>query len=287
MQAEQRLRLGVLGGAGLLLLIMLAGCQQAPAFIAADTRNADWTPQYADFAGLPMVRVPAGCFIMGRNDGPTEESPARRVCLTTFWIGQTEVTNAQYAACVEAEACTLPADPALFDNPALADHPVVNVTWEQAAAYAAWRGGTLPTEAQWEYAARGPQGYPYPWGFAEPDCRRVNYADCAGQTLAVGPDQRPEGASWVGALDMGGNVWEWTSDWFGARSYVDYDDGEIDPKGPGEGQLRVLRGGAWGEAADRLRATYRARHTPNAWNPARGFRIVIVGEPPPPTRSAG
>jgi len=280
MQGKDRSWRGVALGAGALLLLVLAGCQQAPTFIAAGTRNADWRPQYADFAGLPMVKVPAGCFVIGRNDGPTEESPARRICLSGFWIGQTEITNAQYAACVEAGACTLPADTAAIDNPALGDHPVVNVTWEQAAAYAAWRGGTLPTEAQWEYAARGPQGYPYPWGFAEPDCERANYADCTGRTRPVGPDQRPEGGSWVGALDMAGNVWEWTSNWYGARSYVDYNDGQVDPAGPAEGQLRVLRGGAWGEPVDRLRATYRARHTPGAWGPARGFRIVIVGEPP-------
>ncbi|MBN2469521.1 MAG: SUMF1/EgtB/PvdO family nonheme iron enzyme, partial [Anaerolineae bacterium] len=132
---------------------------------------------------------------------------------------------------------------------------------------------------QWEYAARGPQGYPYPWGFAEPACDRAVMTGCGGQA-AVGPDARPRGASWVGAQDMSGNVWEWTASWYAARAYVDIDPKTVDPAGPAEGSLRVLRGGAAGEPLDRLLVTYRARHTPQSWGPDRGFRIVIVGAPP-------
>ncbi|MBN2470700.1 MAG: formylglycine-generating enzyme family protein, partial [Anaerolineae bacterium] len=211
----------------ILLAAALAACQPAQQFIGAGARNADWTPQVADFDGLPMVKVPAGCFTIGRSGGPTEEGPAKRVCLTAFWIGQTEITNAQYARCVAANACTLPADPAYYDSPTFADHPVVNITWEQASAFAEWAGGLLPTEVQWEYAARGTQGYTYPWGEGEPACDFVVMDTCTPGTRPAGPDQRLAGASWVGALDMAGNVWEWTASWYDDRSYVNFDEGEI------------------------------------------------------------
>ncbi len=271
-------RRGVIVAGIMLAGLVLAGCSQGPEFISAGRPNAEWAPQYATFGALPMVKVPAGCFVLGRNDGPTEESPAREVCLTAFWIGQFEVTNAQYARCVEEGACTPPVERTAYNDPDRIDHPVVNVTWEQAEAFAAWAGGTLPTEMQWEYAARGPQGYPYPWGFADPACERAIAPGCGGMA-AVGPDARPLGAAWVGAQDMAGNVWEWTASWYQARSYVDIDAKAVNPAGPAEGTLRVLRGGAYNEPLDRLRTTYRARHTPQSWGPERGFRIVIVGEP--------
>ncbi len=266
--------------AGLLLLLLAAGlllaaCAQARTYLTAGTLNRGWQPIYRDFDGLPMVYVPAGCFVAGRIDGPSEEQPGRRVCLGGFWIGQTEITNAQYAACVEAEACTPPVNPVYFDAPRYANHPVVHITWDQAAAYAAWRGGALPSEFQWEYAARGTEGAVYPWGYAEPDCQRANYGTCVRATAAVGPDQRTMGASWVGALDLAGNVEEWTASWYGERLYFQLEDGAIDPAGPTDGRLRVLRGGAWGDAADQLRATVRARHTPVSHSDTRGFRIIL------------
>ncbi|GAB4573957.1 MAG: hypothetical protein Kow0077_18140 [Anaerolineae bacterium] len=266
----------------MLALVVLAGCAQGPQFLGAGQRNADWSPVYADFNGLPMVKVPAGCFVLGRNDGPLEESPARQICLTEFWIGQFEVTNAQYARCVEEEACTPPADRTFFNDPNKVDAPVVNVTWDQAQAFAEWAGGSLPTEMQWEYAARGTQGYPYPWGFADPTCERAILDACAAEPQIVGPEVRRDGIAWVGAHDMAGNVWEWTASWYAARSYVDIEPEEVNPSGPQEGQLRVLRGGAYGEPVDRGLATYRSRHAPNAWSPQRGFRIMIVGQPPQP-----
>ncbi len=257
-------------------LLLLAACQRGPNFIAAGTSNTAWVPVYRDFDGVTMVYVPAGCLMMGRSGGPPEESPVRRVCLTEFWIGQTEVTNAQYARCVAAGACTPPADRTLYDRAAYADHPVVNVTWEQADAYARWRGGRLPTEAQWEYAARGPEGRVYPWGSAEPTCDRAWISGCGSGTAAVGPQERPMGRSWVGALDMAGNVWEWVDAWYDNRAYATLADGAVDPPGPAEGTMRVLRGGAWSDDQERTRTTYRSRHNPNFLSDGRGFRIIII-----------
>ncbi len=260
----------------LLAAALLAACQQGPDFRPAGTANGSWRPIYHEFDGITHVYVPAGCFVIGRNDGPFEETPARRVCLTEFWIGQTEVTNAQYAACVEAGECTPPMDRAQFDSPAYASHPVVFVTWEQADAYARWRGGQLPTEAQWEYAVRGTASVMYPWGDDSPTCDRVQVADCPGGVSAVGPDQRERGQTWVGALDMVGNVWEWTANWYDERHYSSFGDGGVDPVGPAEGAMRVLRGGAWGDEIERARPTYRGRHSPSFFSNTRGLRVVIV-----------
>ncbi len=273
-------RASVTGRLLAMALIGLAACS-GPQFLAAGSRNAAWVPVVRDFEGVPMAYVPAGCFQMGSREGEREESPVRRVCLNGFWIGQTEVTNAQYAACVEAGACTPPADRTYFDSPAHAEHPVVFVSWDQAEDYARWRGGRLPTEAQWEYAARGPEGHRYPWGSGDPTCEKANLNACAQGTLPVGSGQRAEGASWVGALDMAGNVWEWVDGWYDDGYYVLLEDGALDPPGPGEGRLRVLRGGAWNTEPYQARAAFRSRHSPRFYAADRGFRIVLF-EPPAP-----
>jgi formylglycine-generating enzyme required for sulfatase activity len=272
-----RIRIGLLIG---IAVLVLAGCNTGPDFIAAGSANASWTPEVRTVGELVLVKVPAGCFTLGRDSGPTEETPARRICLNDFWLGQTEVTNAQYAACVAAGACTEPANAVFLNAPTYADHPVVNVTHEQAAQYAAWRGGRLPSEYEWEYAARGPESWPYPWGEDAPTCELANIATCGTGTQPVGGDQRAAGASWVGARDMTGNVWEWTATWYDGGAYVPLEDGAVDPRGPAPTQMRVLRGSAWGEAMDKARATYRARHTPVSWSEHRGFRVVYDRLPP-------
>ena len=255
--------------------LILAGCNTGPDFIAARTANRAWSPVYREFDAITFVYVPDGCLYLGRSDGPADEQPTRRACLTNFWISETEVTNAQYAACVAAEACTPPANPVYFDSARYADHPVVHITWDQAAAYARWRGGALPSEAQWEYAARGTEGVDYPWGFSAPDCEHANFGNCAGGTAPVGPEERTAGRSWVGALDLAGSVAEWTGDFYDDRLYGRLEDGAINPTGPESGSLRVLRGGSWGEPPEDIRPTLRARHTAVSHSDQRGFRIIL------------
>ncbi|MCZ7540530.1 MAG: formylglycine-generating enzyme family protein, partial [Anaerolineae bacterium] len=281
-----------------------------PAAYPAGAPNADWTPLVREFNGLPMVYVPAGCFVMGSTDpqidaaleqcradyGPcerdwfTDEKPRSEVCLDAFWIGQTEVTNAQYQACVQAGACSPLKDRRYAGN---GNHPVVSVDWFQARDYAAWVGGALPSEGQWEYAARGPQGLQYPWG-EELDGNRLNYCDanCANewrhaayddgyaQTAPVG--SFPAGASWVGALDLSGNVWEWTSTLYREYPYR-AGDGREDPASAGWG--RVLRGGSWTDGRFNARAADRLWLQPSTTDFHYGFRIVMAESGP--TSDAG
>jgi formylglycine-generating enzyme required for sulfatase activity len=242
------------------------------------TSNADWTlyaPYVQEFDGMEMVLVPAGSFMMGSTDEQIEaafqgcqtatggqcdrlwfenEGPQTQITFpASFWISKKEVTNAQYRACVDAGVCTPPTNRAIYDDPDFADHPVVHVSWSQSNDYATWLGMRLPTEAEWEYAARGPDGLIYPWdnsfdgrklNFCDMNCtidwRNTNVDDGYGQTAPVG--SYPEGASWVGALDMSGNVWEWQNSIF--RNYP-YDAGDGREGAANQGEVHVLRGGSW------------------------------------------
>jgi formylglycine-generating enzyme required for sulfatase activity len=200
---------------------------------------------------VEMVAVPGGDFLMGSDDpeADADERPAKRIRVEAFWIDRVEVTNARYAACVEAGACSLPAGAAVNDA-TKADHPVSIVSWAQAAAYCRWVGKRLPTESEWEKAARGVDARRYPWGSRfEPD--RVNAGYSAG-TAAAG--SYAGGASPYGVLDMAGNVWEWTSSLYRPYPY-DPGDGREDPQAPG---ARVNRGGSWYYGAWYGRTSYRA-----------------------------
>jgi formylglycine-generating enzyme required for sulfatase activity len=182
-------------------------------------------------------------------DADADERPPARVRVEAFWIDHVEVTNARYDACVQAGACTLPAGPA-FGDATKADHPVTIVSWAQAAAYCRWAGKRLPTEAEWEKAARGDDGRRYPWGSGfEPE--RLNAGYTAG-TAAVG--SHPGGVSTHGVLDMAGNVWEWTASLYRPYPY-DPGDGREDPAARG---ARVNRGGSWYYGAWHARTSYRA-----------------------------
>jgi formylglycine-generating enzyme required for sulfatase activity len=225
-----------------------------------------------------MVYVPAGEFLMGSTyEDPfaeDDEKPQHTVYLAAFWIDRTEVTNAQYRKCVEAGACQPPGcwDDSRLNAP---DQPVVCVTWYEAQDYAAWVGGRLPTEAEWEKAARGIDGQIYPWGDSPPDCDKTNYSSCAGKPLPVGT--HPDGASPFGVLDMAGNVWEWVADWYDGDYYSQ--DRPINPQGPDRGGQRVLRGGTLISTRSTLRCAVRHKWPPNNWNNDIGFRVVVAPVP--------
>jgi formylglycine-generating enzyme required for sulfatase activity len=224
---------------------------------------------------MVMVYVPGGTFLMGADesdpDAGADELPQHPVTLDDFWIDRTEVNNAQFAAYLNehgntaergAQAvvldkgyCQIRHEDGAYRVGGAVQHPVVMVTWYGADAYCKSVGGRLPTEAEWEYAARGPEGRAYPWGDAMPDCDRARYGDCARAPVQIG--SLPEGASWCGALDMAGNVWEWVADWFGDYPAAPQEN----PTGPPSGRLPVQRGGGWHSPWWEVRATYRQHDT--------------------------
>ncbi|MGD2147547.1 MAG: formylglycine-generating enzyme family protein [Anaerolineae bacterium] len=225
-----------------------------------------------------MVYVPAGEFEMGCAEGGDDEQPVHTTAVDDFWIDQHEVTNAQYVRCADAGACSPPLETgsytrdAYYGDTTYKDYPVIFVSWDQAVEYCRWAGSRLPTEAEWEYAARGTDGRTYPWGDTAPDCSMANYRSgdglCVGDTNAVG--SYPAGASWCGALDMAGNVWEWVADW---RGYYP-SERQVNPTGPSSGRERVLRGGSWRYGWISARSTYRSGRRPDGRGGLIGFRCA-------------
>lgn len=263
-----------------------------------------------DESGVTQVFVPAGCFQMGtdqaeldaqidRLDAPEwaanaaqkYETPAHNVCVTNdYWIDRTEVTNQAFAAFVEAGGYEktdywseagkkwlsgqyigiLPLPCGSSDQP---DHPRACITFYEAEAYAAWRGGRLPTEAEWEYAARGPESRVYPWG----DEWIADNAHIVGHTSTAPVGQYLAGASWVGTLDMSGNVMEWVQDWLGEGYYADSPFN--DPKGPETGSKKAEKGGWWGSNPFVARSAYKHFEDGPSYNDAHiGFRVVTAAE---------
>jgi len=226
----------------------------------------------------PMTRlfVPEGEFTMG-SDVNTDEQPIHKVYLDSFWIDQTEVTNAMYAQCVTEGACTVPHNSSsstqddyyYYGYSAFNNYPVIYVDWYQAKTYCEWAGGSLPTEAQWEKAARGTDERNSPWGNENPTCDLANISGCKEDTSTVG--SYPAGASPYGALDMAGNVWEWVSDWYGT-----YPAGTAsNPQGPSSGEARVMRGESWFDVTNDFRSALRGGVTPLSNNYDIGFRCVL------------
>jgi len=231
--------------------------------------------------GAPMVYVPAGDFTMGSNDYDREKPP-HTVYLDAFWIDKYEVTNALYKKCVDAGKCSAPSErksytrDSYYGNAQYDNYPVIYVSWNDANAFCAWAGKRLPTEAEWEKAARGTDGRIYPWGnqWDVRTTRRLNFSDKNdptgpsdneaddgyGDTAPVGT--YPTGASPYGALDMAGNVWEWVADWYDSNYYSN--SPRNNPKGPSSGSSRVLRGGSWDYLQFVVRAAYRYYLTPDS-----------------------
>ena len=196
--------------------------------------------EIADGKGVQMVFIPAGNFIMGSNNGESDERPAHGVFLNDFYIDKYEVTVAIYQACMNDGNCPGSFDVDYYDKNK--DHPVVDVNWERADAFCKWRNARLPTEAEWEKAARGTDGHTYPWG-EEIACDNANYEGCVGDTTPVGSYE--SGISDYGIYDMAGNVWEWVADIYQSDYYLTLGENVVDPQGPVSGDYRILRGGSW------------------------------------------
>jgi formylglycine-generating enzyme required for sulfatase activity len=263
-------------------------------------------PAQIEDAGATMVLVAAGQFVMGSSEdeisdalaaceriteacdeqGFDSEAPQHTVTLNSFYIDQFEVTNAQFATFLnevgnQSEAGAFWLDAGDEHVPLVqqggvwvplrnrADHPIVEVTWYGAQAYCEWRGARLPTEAEWEKAARwGPdmgESLLYPWGNEPPTPELANFGGARGGTRPVG--SYPEGVSPVGAYDMAGNVFEWTADWYAAGAYEASES-------PTSGERRVLRGGSWGDFGFLLRAANRGQLAPDVAFNFVGFRCV-------------
>ncbi len=266
----KRIVLRLITQATLLGLILLASsCQPTDNLSALDqAQHRTTTIRFSD-----MSVVPAGTFQMGcdlaHNGGfgcyNSDEQPLHTVYLDAYRIDKTEVTNAQFAQCVAAAGCTAPQDTnswtrsPYYGNPTYDNYPVINVNWSQADAFCRWAGKRLPTEAEWEKAARGASDTrAYPWGDAAPNCALANSyfsSACVGDTSATG--SYPDGASPYGVLDMAGNVVEWVNDWYGDSYYNS--SPQSNPTGPATGTERVLRGGGWdnfGDGGLRVAARY-------------------------------
>lgn len=255
-------------------LATLAAQQSTPAATPDGIQTR--TVTLADGVVSEQVYVPAGSFAMGREDVSEEMLPVHAVSLDAFWLDRTEVTNAQYAACVADGSCVPPSDQssdlqeAYYGNAEFADFPVVFVSWPAAAAFCQWAGGRLPTEAEWEYAARGPSGNLYPWGNASLDTGLLNYNSYIGDPMRVG--SYPVGASWVGAHDLAGNVFEWVADYY-ASDYYYRSPGE-NPTGPQSGSTRAARGGSFASEGYLLDSARRFEEDPDYTSVEVGFRCA-------------
>jgi formylglycine-generating enzyme required for sulfatase activity len=252
----------------LLLLVALTGC----------------LPRAPSPAG-EMVFVPAGAFWMGSNEGHEDEGPRHQVHLGAFWIDRYEVTNAQYAEflnategyqgrcgghiCADTKAEN-PDSRLLYEGGRYVaergyeDHPLIEVSWYGAKAYCEHHGKRLPSEAEWEKAARGTEGTAYPWG-EEFDPQKLNSDDRVGDTTPVG--SYPQGASPYGACDMAGNVWEWVADWYAPYPGSGY-------RSPFFGTYKVVRGGSWNHPATDARVSSRDFAHPERRIGVVGFRCA-------------
>ena len=261
-----------------ILLASLLALVLTAAFVGI-ARGAGLPKQITGTDGAPLVLVPAGEFVMGSTPGGyifgDNETPRRRIYLKAFYIDKYEITNRRFRkffAPVERYAGS-------FEEP---EQPVVGVTWFQARDYCARVGRRLPTEAQWEKTARGADGRTYPWGDERATCARAvmggEIPSCSKGFATWSVGSRPLGASPFGAMDMAGNAMEWVADWYRGNFYAQMPG--KNPKGPGAGSLKVLRGGAWFNSRFLMRSAFRTGYAPYESNHGVGFRCArpaVVG----------
>jgi formylglycine-generating enzyme required for sulfatase activity len=250
------------------------------ASVDTDGRSTDASTDAPSPSG--MVFVPAGPFERGCDSASDDcanvlnrdELPRVTVTVSAFWIDLTEVTQVAYQACITAGACTAPARD--FDPVTRGDFPVGAVSHQQAIAFCTWAGKRLPTEAEWEKAARGAaDSRIYPWGNDAPSCALAWYAACPEGTMrasAVGT--HPAGASPYGVQDMAGNAMEWVSDWYGVYSSTPTTDPQGPPTGIGADPVKVFRGGGWNVETRMLRSSDRDGLRPATTDSRLGFRCV-------------
>ncbi len=252
----------------MLFLCSAPGCGGDEAGYAEEAARADMSP------------IPDGCFEMGDFflEGEADELPVHKVCLGSFLMDARETTNAEYADCVAAGACSAPAFSSSFsrvsyyEDPAYKDFPVVYVDWYQARAYCEWRGKRLPTEAEWEYAARGGLSGGRFMNGDTVTGQEANYFDSGDPW---DNDTSPAGyfpPNGYGLYDVAGNVWEWTNDWYGPDYYAS-SPGD-DPAGPASGAAKALRGGSFGQSAMSLRAAKRYNAAPETRGSLLGIRCA-------------
>jgi len=247
-------------------------------------RNEDWIPVEREINGVMMVLVPAGSFVMGSTQAQIDEAFAQceesaitgkcdytwfdaermngdntQVFTAPFWIDKYEVTNKQFS---DFGGVASKDSYWMWD-----DLPRESITWFEARDFCQLRGGRLPTEAEWEYVARGPNNLIYPWGNEFVGDNVVYSGNMNSRTAVVG--SRIGGVSWVGAMDMSGNVWEWVSSLYQPYPYDEADESDIDSS-----NYRVIRGGSWGYTSGNMRASYRDRYSPDVASNYFGFRCV-------------
>lgn len=242
-----------------------------------------------------MVLVPAGDFLMGSDSWSGSEKPAHKVFLDRYYIDQFEVSNMAFAEFLNEVGNQIEgvagkahwveeSDPDLqihrFDgvwqaDPGRENHPMNEVTWFGARAFCEWRTARLPSEAEWEKAARGTDGRTYPWGEAEPTCEMANFSGCYYDSVPV--DSYPAWVGPYGTYNMAGNVHEWTNDWYNEEYYANSPN--KNPTGPESGDYKVFRGASWFNGSFQTRTTYRYPKLPVLTYKANGFRCAKgIGE---------
>lgn len=243
-----------------------------PALITVDLAGPPMEvgSKYTYVDGTVLVAVPGGPFIMGYNFA---DNPEREISVGDFWIYSTKVTNDQYAFCVQLGKCAppIPENSPTYGDTRFVKFPVTGVTHAQATDYCSFVHGRLPTEAEWEKTARGPQGNLFPWGNGGPNCSLLNYKYCVSKTTWV--NEYKDGVSYYSAFDMSGNIREWVADWYSPTYNVE--SPVPDPLGPELGEKRSVRGSSYQDSADPSISAHRFSLDPKETLPDLGFRCVV------------